>query len=158
VSALPKLPIYACEPVSAALIWEIEPLLTEHWREIATYKDIELRPNWGRYRELCDQGILHVFTARVGHELVGYAIYFVNHSLHYAGSLQAIQDVIYVSPGARAGYLGMKLIQWSEQYLKNLGVQVIVQHQKIAHPALGVVLKRMGYRQVDLMWSKRLDA
>jgi hypothetical protein len=82
-------------------VGEITPLLQAHWEEIAHYKDIELAPNVEAYAKLEAAGILHCYTARVAGALVGYFVTTVVPSLHYRGSLQAHQDVLFVLPEHR---------------------------------------------------------
>jgi GNAT superfamily N-acetyltransferase len=89
---------------------EIRPLLEQHWKEIAHYPDIPLDPDYGRYRTLETLGLLRIFTARHDGQLVGYAIYAVNFSLHYRNSRQAQQDVLFVLPAYRRTRLGTLLV------------------------------------------------
>ena len=136
---------------------EIRPLLRLHFMEISFYPDIPLDPDFGRYRRAESAGQLRIYTARSGHELVGYAIFAIDWAPHYKGSLQAIQDIMYVSPPHRGGRIGMKLIRHCERELQAEGVQVIRHHVKADHPELGTLLVHSGYRLEDLLYSKRLD-
>jgi hypothetical protein len=149
-------PVFARED-STTVIEEIKPLLTEHYLEIAHYKDIELQVDYEGYLRLEKAGILRIFTTRLDGLLVGYAIFKVAYSTRYGKSLQAGQDVLYLAPDYRRGRWGIRFINWCDLQLKMEGVQVIYQHQKLAHPALGVVLQRLGYTPVDTLWAKRLD-
>lgn len=133
------------------------PLLQQHYETIAHYKDIPLEVNTQRYIDLENQNGLRVFTVRKNGELIGYTAFFVTNNPHYNSSKQALQDVIYIAPEHRRGSLGIKLIQHSENALRKEGVQVIAQHAKIAHPALGKILERNGYTAVDVLYTKRLD-
>ena len=50
---------------------EIQPLLENHWQEIALHKDsIELNVNWPAYERMDEDGRLHICTAREGTKLV----------------------------------------------------------------------------------------
>lgn len=136
---------------------DIKPLLQAHWEEIAHYRDIPLNPDYGKYVIAERDGKLRIFTVRKGQELVGYAIYGVTTGIHYSDALIAIQDVLYVKPEHRQGTVGWKLIAFADDQLRAEGVQIVVQHQKIAHPTLGKILQRMGYEQQDVIWTRRLD-
>lgn len=140
-------------------LWaELQPLLAAHWREIAHYPDIPLDPDKDRYLQIEQAGIVRAFTARTASwRLVGYSVFFVVPSLHYRQSLQANQDVIYVEPAMRSGRVGLGLIQFGDACLRNEGVQLVHQHQKNAHPALGRLLAHLGYEAVETGWMKRLD-
>ena len=150
-------------------LWpEILPLLELHWQEIATYADIPLDPDVERYNSMDDAGFLRCYTARgervedagkeIRHiDLIGYSVISVAANLHYRSSKIAMQDVLFVHPDYRRTEAGIGLIRFTEASLCAEGVQVVYQHQKIAHPALGVVLKRQGYEEVERIWAKRLD-
>lgn len=142
---------------SDTVINEIAPLLENHWAEIAHYPDIPVGVDYDAYLRLEANGQLRIYTIRVGIELVGYALFTVRHSLHYQSSLQAHQDVLYLDPCYRRGRVGWKFIAWCDTQLKAEGVMVVYQHQKLAHPALGAILDRIGYEPVDMLWARRLD-
>lgn len=138
-------------------LWaEVWPLLCIHWREIATWHDIELDPNLEAYEQLEEIGALRVFTARIGDELVGYAAYVVRPHLHYQGSTQAVQDVLFIAPEHRRGRVGIGLIAHADAELAKEGVQVVFQHVKCAHD-FGALLERLGYSQVEKVYAKRID-
>lgn len=154
-AVLKPTPVIARERMKVGLIEEFLPLLREHFKEIAHFKDIVLDPDFAKYEAMDLTGRLLILTARVEGELVGYAIYFVMPALHYRRSLQAFQDVLYVAPEYRGGLLGMRLLKRSDQELKRMGVEVVRQHMKAAH-SFGPLLARLGYELEDLIYVKRL--
>lgn len=134
-------------------VWtEVQALLNEHWREIAHYQDIPLQPDEQLY---LTSPALRCFTARED-SLVGYACFIVCPNKHYMGSLQAMQDVLFISPSHRKGLTGYRFIRWCDEQLKAEGVQVVYHHTKAAHD-FGALLKRQGYEEVDRIYAKRLD-
>lgn len=135
---------------------EAKPLWEEHYKEIAHYQDIPLDVDFDRYHALEDMGVLNIWTARdADGKLVGYAFYFVNKNGHYRGSLQAVQDILFVRKENR-GLLGAKLIKHCDEELRKMGVQVVYHHVKKEHN-FGPLLERMGYTLVDLIYGRRLD-
>jgi hypothetical protein len=142
---------------SATVIDEIKPLLDAHYAEIAHYQDIPVNVAYEKYLAVEALGRLRIYTVRSRGELVGYAIFTLAPSLHYSGSLQAMQDVLYLHPWYRKGRVGMRFIEWCDSQLRVDGAQVVYQHQKIAHPALGKLLARIGYEAIDTIWARRLD-
>lgn len=142
--------------MSAALLDEARPLLAEHWREIAPYDDIPLDVDTHHYLAAGEAGVCRCYTVRVGDQLVGYALFFVRPAPHYAGSLQAAQDVLYLHPSMRGG-AGAEFIAYCDEQLRACGVQVVHHHAKHAHPQLGKALERLGYEPVETIYSKRLD-
>lgn len=139
-----------------AVLREIEPLLQMHWEEIAHFKDICLAPDFGRYEAMERAGVLRIFTARRNGELIGYAVFMVCPSLHYRGSVQAAQDILFVAPQYRAGRVGVAFIMFCDDQLRDEGVQVSLQHVKAAHD-FGPMLVKLGYQLVDLIYARRLD-
>lgn len=138
---------------------EILPLLVKHWHEIAHYRDIELEPDWEMYLKMEDSGVLRVFTARDDKDddrLVGYAVFFIKHNIHYKSSLQALQDILFIDPDHRGG-TGLRLIRWTENELRKENVQIILHHLKIATPHTIELFKRIGYEPIDIIVGKRLD-
>ena len=102
--------------------------------------------------------MLAFFTARdEDGKLAGYCVFIVRTNPHYAQSLQAAQDVVYVAPWAR-GTTGQRLFAFCEEQLREQGVQAIYHHVK-AKPGLnfGPLLERRGYEAVDIIYAKRLD-
>jgi GNAT superfamily N-acetyltransferase len=138
-------------------VWDdLQPMLAEHWREIAHYDDIPLNPDRARYEALDDAGLLRVFVADIGGGWVGYAVYVVQHNAHYADSLQAVQDVLYLDPEFRSAGIGRALIDECDKRLRAEGVQVVYQHVKLAHD-FGPLLASLGYEAVETIHARRLD-
>lgn len=134
---------------------EALPLLAEHWQEIAHYKDIPLDPDYDSYAAAENNGNLVCFTARTETgELIGYAVYFIRRNLHYKSSLQAYQDILFISKPRRG--MGGKFILWCDEQLRAMTVQVVYHHIKAAHN-FGQLLERFGYELMDLIYSRRLD-
>lgn len=138
----------------AGVLTEIMPLLKEHYREIAHYQDIELDVDLEGYIRVDNAGMLRVFTCRHHKELIGYAVFLVKTNLHYRQSLQAIQDVVFISKEHRG--FGRDFINWCDEQLKLEGIQVVYHHVKTKHN-WGKMLEGMGYELVDLIYAKRLD-
>lgn len=137
-------------------VWdELLPLLQEHWKEIAHYKDIPLDPDKAVYDRMEWSGAVRLFTLRDAGELTGYAVFFIVHHPHYKTSKQAQQDVIYIAPKARGG-TGSKFIADCDDELRKEGVQIVSHHVKAAHN-FGPALERLGYELMDLIFTKRLD-
>jgi hypothetical protein len=143
------------ETLDGALWAEIMPLLERHWIEVAHYSDIPLHVDVNAYAMAEANGFLRVYTIRDDATLVGYAAFFVRPNPHYASSLQAVQDVIYLHPDYRGG-TGARFIAWCDAQLREQGVQAVYHHVKQAHN-WGPMLERMGYELVDLIFAKRLD-
>jgi len=146
---------YQAELVSD--LWEeAMPLLEAHWREVAHYQDIELKPDVETYARMQAAGQLRCYTARDSGRLIGYVVFFVRPNPHYAASIQAHQDVLFVALDYRRGMVGVRLIKVAEQRLRAEGAQVIYHHAKRTNK-VGELLARLGYELVDEIYAKRLD-
>lgn len=134
---------------------EAMPLLKLHYIEVAHYQDIELDPDIDQYERMENAGAIRCFVARDELGLmVGYAVFFIRHNIHYRKSLQAVQDIIFIDPKKRG--FGTEFIQWCDEQLKIEGIQAVYQHVKIQHD-FGPLLKRLGYEPIDVIWGRRLD-
>lgn len=146
---------YQAELVSD--LWEEMRRLHElHYREVAHYQDIPLDPDRECYAAIEESGMLRCYTARHAGVLVGYAVFMVRANLHYRGSLQAVQDVLYLHHEHRRGRAGITLIRFAEIRMRAEGVQVVYHHVKRSSK-VGDLLGRLGYELVDEVYAKRLD-
>lgn len=133
---------------------EMQPLLQQHWKEIALYRDkIPLDINHQGYLDANESGILRIYTARKDGELVGYFVLQLFQHMHYWSTSFAMCDVIYVKPEHRPGGTGPKLIKYCEGKMKDLGVQLMTINTK-AHAPFDRLLESMDYQLADLFYSK----
>lgn len=134
----------------------VERLLYRHWEEIAHFKDIPLDVDWPVYETAEAAGKLRIYTVRDGGDLVGYAVYTLGQAPHYKGSLQAIQDVIFLAPEYRRGTAGIQLVAYADTMLKAEGAQVTYHHSKVRNP-IDLILRRQRYELIERIWAKRHD-
>ena len=145
------------ERLTPALAEELLPFFVEHYIEIAHDKTVKLSPDWEQYYKLDAASVLQVFIARDEEgTLLGYVVYFVTQNLHYKELRQAVQDLFFVDKTKRGYMVGIKLLKISEEILRNIGVQSIQQHVKLAHD-FSPLLERQGYEQVEKLFIKRID-
>jgi len=132
---------------------EAEPLLKQHWEEIALNKDIiKLNPDWRAYAELDRVNSLRVFTARKDGKLVGYFVVIVSKALHYADHLFANNDIIFLTKPARKGLTGVKLIKFAIDSLKAEGITKLHINTK-AHQPFDPILERLGFEEIERVYS-----
>jgi len=137
---------------------EIADLCVEHYEEIANHKDtIPLDPDWERYRQMEDAGMLSLVTAREEGKLVGYSIFFIAPHMHYKSTLAASNDVVFLKSTHREGSTGIRLIKEAERVLQELGVHKVVWHVK-PKKNFGVVLQRLGYQEEEQIWGRILGS
>ena len=137
-----------------AAVWpEIYPLFEKHWNEIAHFKDIPLDPDVELYNSLDDLGIMRVFTARDDGKLIGYSVYFVGPHIHFRKSIHATQDVFFINKENRG--FGMRFLRWCDDELRRDGVQVVINAVSQSND-YSPVLRRMGYKESEKMFCRRL--
>ena len=148
---------YDIEPYFS-VIDEIKPLLDLHYEEIAYWKgDIPLEPDFGVYQALEKAGILKIFTARMGGDLIGYAIYLYREKHpHYSTSAWLVSDIVFVEPRHRNFGVGHGLMEFVETEARKMGVDVLMTGTKMNHPELGALLTFMGHEPIDMIYGKRL--
>lgn len=135
---------------------EIEPLLEEHYKEIALNKDIiKLNPDWRAYAQLDAINGLRIYTARKDGKLMGYFVVVVSRSLHYKDHLFANNDVIFLAKTARKGLTGMKLIKYAIESLKAEGVTKLHVNTKM-HQPFDPIMERLGFEEIETVFSKVL--
>lgn len=135
---------------------EIEPLLMEHWNEIALNKDIiKLNPDWREYARLDEINALRIYTARKDNQLMGYFVIIVSRSLHYKDHLFANNDIVFLTKPARKGLTGFKLIKFAIESLKAEGVSKLHINTK-THQPFDPILERLGFEEIETVFSKVL--
>lgn len=135
---------------------DVEPLLKEHYQELTLHKDrIKLAPDWATYMSMEEQGGLVIFTARDQGALAGYSAFFVYWHPHYRETRVAQNDVLFLRKDYRKGSTGIRLIRYSEDRLRHLGVDKLVWHVKQSNN-FTPILQRMGYGVEDIMVGKIL--
>ena len=135
---------------------EIEPLLMEHWNEIALNKDIiTLNPDWREYARLDELNALRIYTARKDGELMGYFVIMVSRSLHYKDHLFANNDIVFLTKPARKGLTGLKLVKFAIESLKAEGVTKLHINTK-THQPFDPIMERLGFEEIETVFSKIL--
>ena len=145
--------VFQREEVTHSLFNEALPLLKEHYREIARFKEVPLDVDIDQYVACEKAGILKCYTARGEGELIGYSNYIIRAHPHFKSSIQAISDILYISPSHRG--FGKQFLLWCEQQLRDCGVQYV--YQAVTPECdFGHLLERINYSRVDSTYAKRL--
>ncbi len=126
---------YSVEVCTESLIGELKPLLEDHWKEIAMFKDkISFSPDYEKYLILQDMGALHVVVVRDEGKIVGYFVSFIQPHIHYKDNIFAINDILYVDPSYRGGTVAYRMFKYAKKELKKIGVSVLMVHMKTKYP------------------------
>lgn len=147
---------YQLENITDLLISELTPILDIHRKELQTYSDMNLNPDWDMYRSVERRNNLVLLVARDEDDMiVGYAAFLLNLNPHYKDFLYAIEDVFYVVQDNRGSRIAVNMIKKSEKILKAKGVDTIVHHAKFTN-TFAPFLEKLGYKQTEVMLAKRL--
>lgn len=155
--APPKL-VFSWEPFSA-IVRQIAPLFTEHWRELALNQDtIPLEPDYERYLACERAGVLHVMTVRDRGNLVGYVFCIIGPHLHYVSTLWCFVDMFWLEPAYRKGFTGVRMLKAFEQRMRDLKVHVIHATEKhhFKNGRVGAIFEFLGYAPIETVYSKRI--
>jgi hypothetical protein len=147
----------AVEPYSDGLVEEMLDLIKQHYDEITLNKDVvKLDPDWDRYAELAANDRLLALSVRNDqNKLIGYSWFFIGHHIHYKSLKMASNDVLFLTPEARKGRTGIRLIKDSETACRARGVDKIIWHIKFAKDFRNI-LYRLGYADEDALVGKIL--
>ncbi len=140
----------------ASCIDELQTLAEREYAEVGQKDLAELKVDWNRYCELDAAGKLATFVARRDGVVVGYAVFIVQHHIHYADALVAANSAVYMAPEARAGRVVLKLLRYSELGLKAQGVRKVYYHVK-REKDFGRLLEHLGYRDFERMYARTLE-
>lgn len=128
-----------------------------HYETFAIYPDIPFDPDEERYFDLERAGLLRIFTVRDQGVLTGYGVFAVTPWLYSRASLQAQNVAIFLHELFRSTRRCGELIRFANEALKAEGVQVVYYHALTSHPALGLILQRLGGKHTEQEYSWRLD-
>lgn len=126
-----------------------EPLLDEHWQEVAKNKELmKLNPDWDKYRELDEAGKLtNCIAVDGGGSCVGYTVNFIVPHVHYKDLMVAYNDVIYLSPEYRASRVALRLMQETSRTAKAAGAQLLLWHAKPGTALDLTLAKRVAHHE-----------
>ena len=136
------------------IVDEIKPILVEHYKEVAMYKDkIQLAPNWEQYEMMEKAGVLKLVTVRDDKTLVGYYVTMVIPNPHYSKDLFAVNDIVLIKPEYRNAKVGVGLFKYVENWMKDLGVSVMTVHMKTFLP-FDKLCEGLGWDYAERLYTK----
>lgn len=103
------------EELMSSITHELRPLFEEHYNEVGAFGGLKVGLNiqWTVYKILEEKGMLHFVTARKGNRLAGYYVSIIAPHLHFADTLVAENDTIFITKKYRAGRVGVELIKYA---------------------------------------------
>lgn len=138
----------------APFLEEVQPLLPEHYDELALNKDhVPLSPQYHVYLDRDSRGEVLCVAMRSEGQLVGYFVGFVAPGLHYSTCLTLHLDIFWLHPDHRGQHGGVKLFRAVEAEAKRRGVQRMFVGSK-CHKDASFLFERLGYERVEVTYSK----
>lgn len=136
------------EETMSDIIDELVPLFGDHYTETGAFGGMRLPLNiqWQAYKIIEDKGMLHFVTARKGNELIGYYVSIVAPHLHFAGSLVAENDTLFLRKEYRKGLTGCKLIKYAGEALRKK-CEVVILSLPVGKEYIGVA-KHSGFELI----------
>ena len=146
---------YNHESYSACLP-ELMALYPEHYEELSVTKDAyALDPDYEAYARMDATGILHLVTARDDGALVGYIMAMTMPNLHYRTCRMAVEDIYFLRKPYRKGRTGIRLFQYFERRMREIGVNRIVVTTKV-HLDNSRLFDYLGYTFFERGYTKML--
>jgi hypothetical protein len=131
---------------------ELDRLFPLHYEEIALFRDrIRLEPDWPKYEQAENAGILKIFTVRAGGELVGYYVGSLITHPHYASHRMLFTDIFFLRSDYRRGLAGLDFLRAIREEAKRLGAEYLHIGTKLHHD-LGALIERLGGQETDRLF------
>lgn len=137
---------------------EIEPMLEQHYLEVAMYQDhIKLNPDWQGYENMEDMDLMYIFTMRDDEKLVGYSVFFITPHLHYQDHEYAVNDIVYIDPEYRGTEHTPNFFMYCQDEMKDNGASVITYHMKVFKP-FHTLMEILGYDHAEHLYMKYIGS
>jgi len=133
----------------------------EHWEEVETLylSEKDLRLDYKSIIASERAGQVAFFTLRTQtRELVGNLGFYLFKDTH-DGSMQASEDVFFISKAHRKGLLAVAFLRYAENTLRSLGIEYVAMTSKhpCGGPCMEPLFNRLGYKPIALTYLKRLE-
>jgi len=121
-------------------------LIDSAWAEIGhgSLKDKKPNPNFDTYYKLASAGVLHVITARLNGEIVGYTTLLITDLMQHSGVKACFVDSMFLKKEHRKGLTGYRLLKFVENCARTKGAKRLEWGVTIYND-FSPILKRMGY-------------
>lgn len=156
--------VIAWEGIGTALDNGLEDLIALNQDEVET-DDFPLDIDWPKYLALERAGMYRSVSVRRGGKLIGYRSFIVSPPMRHQRSLWAVNDALYLDPTERKGLLAVRLVNTSDDLLRDLKADVVIQGDRKPfnstaekrRATFGDLLQRFcGYRPTETVFAKRL--
>ena len=127
-----------------------------HYDEIEILKEFPLDIDYETYESIYNSKRLVFISAKDGEELVGYIVFFVMPHIHSKNCLTAHEDLYFLKPEYRKGYNGIKMFKFAQEYLKDIGVDLVLYATKFEFDNSSL-FRYLGCKPIDKVFTKLLQ-
>ena len=141
----------------AHVVDQLRAIHEQHWRETEGYRHaLEFNPDYQRGIDLEVQGRYLLIVARRHEtgEIVGNYALYLSRSMH-TQTLMATEDTLFLAKDCRRGRLGIEVMRYAENALRQRGVEELNVSVKLVN-SVGSMIERMGYAPVATQYTKIL--
>lgn len=129
------------------------PMLEVHHAESNMLEGVPFDPDYEAYKRAYDAGFLLCVTCRDNEDIVGFVVFLITPNLYSKKHVIAVEDMYYVKPEYRKGFIAIKILKFAENLLALRGVTTISIGCK-AHSDQTRLYERLGYRYTEKHFSK----
>ena len=134
---------------------EAKPLLDLHYKELVEFPEIPLDPDFDHYIWMENHRLNRCFVVRDDNgRMVGYSVFTLSPHRHYRSQTVACMDVLFIREDARG--CGGHFIKFIDKELKEEGINFLGYSVNAKHN-YSIILERMGYRLIDLVFIKKVN-
>lgn len=127
-----------------------------HWQETEIdLDDVPVSVDKEAYRQMYENGHLHIVSVRNGDRVIGYHVSNVMPHVHHSTTLMGFTLAFYLHPEFRISGTGLRLIKFVEKSLAERGVKKFYLTTK-RKPDLSKLFEMLGYRPDEITYSKML--
>ena len=146
--------IYQQENFTPEVIDELKQIIELHYNEVGPYQ-FDFIVDWDKYLVMEDAGVVRLFTVRDDTELklVGYGIYIISTHTHFATTVFAMQDALYLLPEYRGNGAGTSFVLACEAFMDDIDAvtQAVTPELDISE-----TFKQAGYVPLENLYVKKL--
>ena len=152
--------VFSTESLSVPLLQDMDKLMADYYDWTIQNGTVDNRPkynfDWEVYIKAETAGLLLVTTARKADELVGFTLYMVVKAPHHDDVIVAECDSVFTSVKHQGQGIGKKLLQYTEDKLKELGVNWMVNRHRLLSKT-SPLFESLGFKPWETVYLKELN-
>jgi hypothetical protein len=149
-------PVLTFTEESITEIWhDAIPLMVANHNEVGGLPAKHFDPSLSSFQKIEAAGFLRTYAARLGEDLIGYAVFAVLPHITYPSLVMATAHVVYVMPKHR-GRRAIRFLRWVKDQLKADGADYWGLQNPVSHDWAGT-LRMLGLAPMETFYVGRLE-